>query len=227
MVARRPIITIDGPSGAGKSSVSKALAAQLGFTYLDTGAMFRAVALAAHLQEISWSDEAALSELLRGTEIGFVRVEGDDHVTLSGRDVEAEIRHPEISHGASQVAVHPSVRTFLLDRQRALCKEGGVILEGRDTGSVVFPDADVKIFLEASAQERAKRRLAQLGPESGESLESIQASIEARDETDSQRKVAPLLCPEGAFRVDASSLSLSEVVEHILFLVKSESGKRT
>lgn len=215
---RPPIITIDGPSGAGKSSVSKALAERLGYTYIDTGAMFRAVALAAKRRQIDFGDEEALAAMLSDVEIAFTKAGDADHVTLDGEDVEALIRHPDIGKGASDIGVHPKVRSHLLALQRALGQQGGVILEGRDTGTVVFPQAEIKIFLDASPQERARRRLKQLGPDAGMDLETIQAAIEARDKNDSQRAVAPLRCAQDATRIDASTLSFEQVIARILAL---------
>lgn len=221
------IVTIDGPSGAGKSSISRRLAEQFSLTYIDTGAMFRAVALAANREGVDWSDEAGLVSLLERVSITFVRVGDVDHVTIDGEDVEGLIRDPLVSRGASQVAGHPGVRTHLLALQREMGRAGRVILEGRDTGSVVFPNATIKIYLDASARERARRRLAQLGPESGQDLDSLQEAIEARDRADSQRETAPLVCPQGAHRLDATSLSFEEVISKLSSLIASQLNEPT
>ncbi|NVJ03247.1 (d)CMP kinase [Myxococcus sp. AM009] len=215
MSARPFIVAIDGPAGAGKSSVSKLLARRLGFSLVDTGAIYRCVALMALREGLAFDDDARLGELLGRVHIHFQVVGEENHVFLGGQDVSGEIRTPDISMAASQVSGRPVVRAGLLQLQRrlALESEKGAILEGRDIGTVVFPDADAKFFLAASPEVRARRRyeeLFQKGVES--SLDSVLADQTKRDRDDSARAVAPLRAAEDAVHVDSSSTPLSEVV---------------
>ncbi|QQR41538.1 MULTISPECIES: (d)CMP kinase [Myxococcus] len=215
MSARPFIVAIDGPAGAGKSSVSKLLARRLGFSLVDTGAIYRCVALMAQREGIAFDDDAGLGELLGRVHIHFQVVGEENHVFLGGQDVSGEIRTPDISMAASQVSGRPVVRAGLLQLQRrlALESEKGAILEGRDIGTVVFPDADAKFFLAASPEVRARRRyeeLFQKGVES--SLDAVLADQTKRDRDDSARAVAPLKAAEDAVHVDSSSIPLSEVV---------------
>jgi cytidylate kinase len=224
-MARRPVVTIDGPAGAGKSTASRALAERLGFTYLDTGALYRAVALAASedialatridgcadMALLAGSDEARLAELARSVPIAFSA--NGTRLAIGDRDVTAEIRTPEISQRASKISALPAVRTALLDVQRRIGAAGGVVAEGRDVGSVVFPDAEVKIFLTADVSERARRRTAELrGRGIAADEEQVRRDIESRDARDAERAAAPLVCPEGALIVDSSTLSAEQVV---------------
>ncbi len=209
------IVAIDGPAGAGKSTVSKLLARRLGFALVDTGAIYRCVALIARREGIASDDDARLGELLGRIHIHFQVVGEENHVFLDGQDVSSEIRTPEISMGASQVSSRPVVRSGLLALQRRLALEAekGAILEGRDIGTVVFPDADAKFFLQASAEVRARRRFEELFQKGVEaSLEQVLADQTQRDRDDSARAVAPLKAAEDAIHVDSSSLPLSEVV---------------
>jgi cytidylate kinase len=212
------IVTIDGPAGAGKSTVSKLLARRLGFALVDTGAIYRCVALIAGREGIASDDDARLEELLGRIHIHFQVVGEENRVFLDGQDVSSEIRTPEISMGASQVSSRPVVRAGLLALQRRLALEAekGAILEGRDIGTVVFPDADAKFFLQASAEVRARRRFEELFQKGVEaSLEQVLADQTQRDRDDSARAVAPLKAAEDAIRVDSSSLPLSEVVHEM------------
>jgi CMP/dCMP kinase len=217
--ARRPfIVAIDGPAGAGKSSVSKLLARRLGFSLVDTGAIYRCVALKARREGIAFDDDAALGELLGRVHVHFKVVGEENRVFLDGEDVSAAIRTPESSMGASAVSGRPVVRAGLLALQRrlALESEAGAILEGRDIGTVVFPDADLKFFLEANPEVRARRRyeeLFQKGVES--SLSEVLADQQARDRADSERAVAPLKAADDAVRMDSSAAPLSEVVTQL------------
>lgn len=209
MSARPFIVAIDGPAGAGKSSVSKLLARRLGFSLVDTGAIYRCVALMAQREGIAFDDDAGLGELLGRVHIHFQVVGEENHVFLGGQDVSGEIRTPDISMAASQVSGRPVVRAGLLQLQRrlALESEKGAILEGRDIGTVVFPDADAKFFLAASPEVRARRRyeeLFQKGVES--SLDAVLADQTKRDRDDSARAVAPLKAAEDAVHVDSSSI---------------------
>ncbi|MCB9643859.1 MAG: (d)CMP kinase [Myxococcales bacterium] len=222
-----PIITIDGPAGAGKSTISRNLARTLGFTYIDTGAMFRAIALAAQQAQVPWQDETQLAALLPSIQLEFRLIQDQLRMFLNGQDVEDAIRTAQMGLGASAISIHPSVRTFLLAQQRHLGLQSASVLEGRDTGTVVFPDAPLKFYLDASAHERAKRRLQQLGPQAKETLEEIQKQIEDRDRADMERQHAPLRCPQDAIRIDTSLLSPEEVLQQMLDVAQSRFPQRT
>jgi cytidylate kinase len=212
------IVAIDGPAGAGKSTVSKLLARRLGYALVDTGAIYRCVALMARREGIASDDDTRLGELLSRIHIHFQVVGEENRVFLDGQDVSSEIRAPEISMGASQVSSRPVVRASLLALQRRLALEAeqGAILEGRDIGTVVFPDADAKFFLEASAEVRARRRYEELFQKGVEaSLQQVLADQTQRDKDDTARAVAPLKAAEDAVRVDSSSIPLSEVVQNM------------
>ncbi len=217
-VSRPFIVAIDGPAGAGKSTVSKILARRLSFTLVDTGAIYRCVALKATREGIAFDDEARLGELLGRVRIHF-QVQGEDnHVFLDGEDVSVEIRTPDISMGASQVSSRPVVRDGLLGLQRRLALEAqrGAILEGRDIGTVVFPDADAKFFLEADPAVRARRRYEELFQKGVErSLDEVLADQNKRDRDDAERAVAPLKAADDAIRMDSSVLPMSEVVHRL------------
>ena len=218
-MSERPfIVAIDGPAGAGKSTVSKLLARRLGFTLVDTGAIYRCVALAAARDGIAFDDDGRLAQLLGRIEISFAVVGDENRVFLGGEDVSGLIRTPEISMGASTVSGRRVVREGLLALQRrlALGAGKGAILEGRDIGTVVFPDADVKLFLDAKADVRARRRYEELFQKGVDStLEHVLADQTRRDVQDSTREVAPLKAAEDAVRIDSSSMALSEVVRAI------------
>lgn len=223
------IITLDGPAGVGKSSISRTLAEILHLTYIDTGAMFRGIALAAHERGIDPFDAPAISAFLPEIHLAFRRVGQVDHLFLNGRDVESLIRSSVVSQGASAVATIPEVRQFLLELQRNMARRGPSILEGRDTGTVVFPSADVKFFLDASASVRARRRWLQMqesGTPSG-TLEELQQQIEARDRQDRDRAVAPLRCADDAVLIDTSDLSMQEVVATMLQTIRKRIPPKT
>jgi cytidylate kinase len=219
------VVTIDGPAGAGKSTASRALARRLGFTYLDTGAIYRTVALAAGgtpgliervdaaagPEDIALRDQEALAGHAQRLQIAFAA--GGSRVLLGGSDVSDAIRAPEVSQRASKISAVPAVRAALLDLQRRLAAGGGVVAEGRDVGSVVFPDAEVKFFLTADVGERARRRAAELRARGIDAEEErIRAEIEARDARDSSRSAAPLVCPADALVIDSSTLAAEDVV---------------
>ena len=218
MSPRPFIVAIDGPAGAGKSSVSKLLARRMGFALVDTGAIYRCVALMATREGIPFDDDTSLGELMGRVRIHFQVVGEENHVFLGGQDVSGDIRTPEISMASSQVSGRPVVRAGLLQLQRRLALEAGkgAILEGRDIGTVVFPDADAKFFLEASPEVRARRRFEELFQKGVESsLEDVLADQMKRDRDDSARAVAPLKAAEDALRVDSSRSPLSEVVHSL------------
>jgi cytidylate kinase len=215
MSSRPFIVAIDGPAGAGKSTVSKVLARRLGFTLVDTGAIYRCVALKARREGLAFDDDSRLGELLARVHVSFEVVGEDNLVFLDGEDVSLEIRTPENSMAASQVSSRPVVRDGLLSLQRRLALEApkGAILEGRDIGTVVFPDADAKFFLEADPDIRARRRFEELFQKGVERpLPEVLADQVKRDQDDASRAVAPLKPADDARRVDSTLLPLSDVV---------------
>jgi len=213
---RRPVVTIDGPSGSGKSTVSKLLAESAGMVRLDTGAMYRACALAARRTGIPWSDAARMGDLARTISFSFGGPDGRTGVFLENEDISAAIRTPEISMGASEVSVHESVREALVDKQRELGKEGGVVLEGRDTGTVVFPDAEMKFFLDAAAAVRALRRYLERSSLDKQSYEQVLKEVLRRDVQDSTRKCSPLKMASDARYIDSTTMTADEVVEAMI-----------
>lgn len=228
MSGRPFIVAIDGPAGAGKSTVSRLLARRLGFSLVDTGAIYRSVALQARAEGIALDDDARLAPLLGRIHVAFRTVDGENHVFLDGRDVSAEIRAPDISMAASAVSSRQVVRDGLLQLQRrlALEAEGGAILEGRDIGTVVFPDADAKFFLEASPVVRARRRYEELFQRGTEStLDAVLVEQTKRDHDDASRAIAPLRPADDAVRVDSTALPLSEVVRGLESLIRERMAR--
>ncbi|MBW1659120.1 MAG: (d)CMP kinase [Deltaproteobacteria bacterium] len=215
------IIAIDGPSGAGKSTISKLLAERLGYMYIDTGAMYRTAALLALEAGIPLADGQRVARLCKDLEFSF-RVDGDlVHVLCDGRDVTEAIRTHDMGMHASDVSKNPEVREALVALQRALGRKHDAILEGRDIGTVVFPDADVKFFLDASLEERARRRYKELR-EKGEtvSLEEVKETMRKRDINDSQRDIAPLRPAEDAIRVDTTGKDIPTVINELILHIK-------
>jgi cytidylate kinase len=214
-------IAIDGPSGAGKSSLARKLAAEFKFIYVDTGAIYRTVGLAAYRANVDRKDEAAVAALLPNISITMGYNEaGEQRMYLDGEDVSADIRLPEISICASDVAALPAVRSYLLEMQRKLAKEHNVIMDGRDIGTVVLPDAELKIFLTASAEARAKRRLLELEAKGVKTdLAEVLKDIEYRDQQDSQRAAAPLRAADDAILVDTSDIDFQHSFEVLAELV--------
>ena len=220
MVDKKLIVAIDGPSGAGKSTLSKALAKRTGYVNIDTGAMYRSVALMAYRQQIDIEDEQALQELCAGLSIEFVREDEQERVIVNGADVSQQIRTPEVSLLTSRVAAQPVVREAMVRLQRRLGETGGVVLEGRDIGTVVFPHAQVKFFLSATAEERGRRRYEELKTKGVDvDLQQTIAEVEQRDAADSLREHAPLKRAEDAVDIDSTRMSIDEVLDFMLRII--------
>lgn len=219
-----PVITIDGPSGSGKGTLSRLLAKKLGWHWLDSGAIYRLLALSALKNGINLDDSEALAKLARALDIAFVDdSEGNPDVLLSGESVKRELRTETCGAAASTVAAQPPVRDALLQRQRDFRQPPGLVADGRDMGTVVFPDAELKIFLTASIEERAKRRHKQLKEQGLEiSIDDLFQEISARDERDTNRSVSPLRPAEDAHVVDCSHLSIEEMLECAMDFVRGK-----
>jgi cytidylate kinase len=214
------IVAIDGPSGVGKSTLSKLLSLDLGYINLDTGAMYRAVALASLRQGIDAKDHAALKQLCEKIVIEFERGEKEERVLLNGEDVSAQIRTPEISLLTASVAACPDVRQAMVERQRILGADGGVVLEGRDIGTVVFPNADVKFFLKASSEVRGQRRFLELQTKGVDvDLARTIAEVQARDIADTSRTNSPLRQADDAFVIDTTDLNITQVLERMFSVI--------
>lgn len=218
---REFIVTVDGPAGSGKSTIAKIIAKKYGFTYLDTGAMYRMIALYALENSISLDDTEAVEDMLKNAKLDII----GNQFFLNGKDVSEEIRTPRVSAIVSPVSAIKEVRVKLVDLQREISKGKSVILDGRDIGTVVFPNGDVKIFLVASPEERAKRRLKEYEEKGVEAdYESVLASIKERDYLDSTRKESPLKKAEDAHEIDSSTMSIDEVVEAISKYIDEKIG---
>jgi CMP/dCMP kinase len=217
MSQQRIVVAIDGPAGAGKSTIAKAVAAKLGFVHIDTGAMYRAVALWALRAGIPETDVHKMEQLALQAEITFAA--GSQRVFLNGEDVTDAIRQPEVSAAASKVSAISGVRRALVDKQREIGATGSVVMEGRDIGSVVFPDARVKIFLDAPARDRMERRKLELSGRGG-----IDEDISERDHRDRTRKEAPLVQAPDAIYLDSGGLSVEEVEEQVLKIVRERTA---
>ena len=217
------IIAIDGPSGAGKSTLAKRLAKELQFIYLDTGAMYRALALKVLRRGVDLADDARLEELIAETEIDLQESHGKLEVLLDGEEVAAQIRTPEVSQMASKVSALRVVRSRMLELQRMMGKRGSVVAEGRDIGTVIFPEAEVKVFLDASVGERARRRYDELKAAGRVvDLDETRREIEERDKRDSERDVAPLRKADDALTIDSSSVNADEVAARVLARIQNE-----
>lgn len=214
-------VAIDGPSGAGKSTVARAAAARLGYVYVDTGAMYRAIGLAVCRKGISGDDTAGIVAVLPEVKLDIRYEDGAQHILLCGEDVSDAIRTPEIAKYASKVSAVPEVRQFLLETQRDMAKNGNILMDGRDIGTVILPDAPVKIFLTASAEARAQRRYLELH-EKGQSItfDEVLHDIQQRDEQDMTRAVAPLKQAADAVLLDTSDISLEQSIEAVLRIIR-------
>ena len=220
------MIAIDGPSGAGKSTVARMLAARLGYSYVESGAMYRALALLALETGTNLGDSSALAALAEKAEMRFEQQGESNRLLLNGRNVTEAIRSPEVTRASSLVSVHPEVRKRLVECQRELGREGGVVMEGRDIGTRVFPDADLKIFLEASPKVRAERRFREIKDEGTASPEEVLQEMAERDRRDRSREASPLVPAEDAVSMNTTDLTAAEVVEKILSLVNKEVGRQ-
>jgi cytidylate kinase len=216
------VITIDGPAGAGKSTVAQKLAARLGLMYVDSGATYRAAALKILEAGIAPDNEVAVARLINSTDVQVATDDGEPHVLIDGQDVTARLRTPEVTLAAAQVSRLPEVRAKLIEMQRAFARDQGVVMEGRDIGTVVFPQAPLKIFLKADVEERARRRLKQDAHEGREAtLEKTAYEIGRRDQLDAERKISPLMPAPDAVEIDSTRLLADQVVEQILALARN------
>jgi cytidylate kinase len=223
---KKIIIAIDGPAASGKSTTAKLVAERLGYLHIDTGAMYRAMALKVLRSNISPSDSAAIARLTTTTSVRLIRTEDAEQklrVELDGQEVSDDIRLPEVTNIVSAVSIVPEVRALMVSEQRAMGSEGGIVLEGRDIGTVVFPNAEVKIFMKADSRERARRRVKELeGKGVAVPLEKLEQEIIERDSIDSQRELSPLRKADDAFELDTTKLTIDEQVN---FIVKKAEEK--
>lgn len=215
-------IAIDGPGGAGKSTVARAVAKQLGFIYVDTGAIYRAIGLKFVRTGKSFTNENIIS-VLPGTELSLTHIDGEQHIIIDGEDVSSLIRMQEISSAASKVSAVPEVRAFLLDLQRDIARKNNVIMDGRDVGTVILPNAEVKIFLTANVEVRARRRHRELmakGLETPDTFERVLKEVAERDKADSERATAPLKPAEDAVLVDTSDMDFEQSVQTVINIIR-------
>lgn len=224
MTKKRLIVAIDGPAGSGKSTVTHLLAKRLGYTHIDTGALYRAVGLKSVEKNIPPENGVELGKLAASSNLEFHWIKGSNHIFLDGVDVSSKIRTPEISTLASKISAHPEVRQALLGLQRSLGEQGGVVLEGRDIGTVVFPRADVKFYLTASVDSRARRRMVEL-EEKGlyHEFEEVKKQVVERDRGDTERKAAPLRKAPDAIEIDTTEMTIEQVVDTLVKEVRKRS----
>jgi len=218
-------IAIDGPAGAGKSTVARRVAERLGYVYIDTGAMYRAVALAALRQGVESGDGDAVAALAEGLDIRLQPGESGQKVLLNGEDVTDDIRSRDVTLRVSQVAAVERVRRLLADKQRGLAARKGVVMDGRDIGSHVLPDAELKVFLTATVEERAERRFRESGERQGVTLEQLRHEIAERDRMDRERAVSPLVCAPDAVVLDSTDMSVDDVTQAIVELSRTKIGE--
>lgn len=219
---KRLIITIDGPSGAGKTTVSRILADRLGYRYIDTGALYRGVALEAMASGLNPDDDTGFENVLSSLKMKFVYGEKGLRLISNDSDITDKIRTPEISMFASAASARPVVRNFLLDLQRDLGREKGVVFEGRDMGTVVFPDADVKFYLDASHKTRSLRRYQELKSATSQTLHDVEKDIKRRDKNDSARDLAPLMPAKDAVIIDSTHLSAQDIVDRMANVIENK-----
>ena len=221
---RKLVIAIDGPAGSGKSTIAARLAKKFGYVNLESGAMYRALALQAMEQNVSLDDGDALRQLADRTVIELEPSGEGNRVLLDGRDVSRRIRDADVTAAASRVSIHPQVREVMVRRQRALGQNGGVVMEGRDIGTAVFPNADIKIFLDADQSVRAERRVVQAGLRSPEETQRVTAELAARDQRDRTRAASPLVAAPDAVHIDTTHKSIDDVVAEVEQLVRTVRG---
>jgi len=219
---KKLLITIDGPAGAGKTTISRTLADQLGYRYIDTGALYRGIAYEAQKGGVEPDDDPAVEQLCSRLRLDFVQTEKGLRLVADDTDISDEIRTPEITMLASAISARPAVRAYLLDLQRDLGKGKSVVFEGRDMGTVVFPDADLKFFLDASPKIRALRRFEEQSPGANQSLADVERDIIRRDENDSTRSLAPLKPAADAIIIDSTKLSIDQVVAKMIDCLHSK-----
>jgi cytidylate kinase len=220
--SKRLVITIDGPAGAGKTTVSRDLAGRLGYKYIDTGALYRGVAYEAISKGLSYDNDGDLESMCASLRLKFVRIKKELRLISNDSDITDLIRTPEVTMFASAVSARSVVRNYLLALQRDMGREKEVVFEGRDMGTVVFPDADVKFFLDASHKKRALRRYREMEPETSQSLEEVERDMKQRDENDISRELAPLKPAVDAEIIDSTDISANEVVELMLSYIKDK-----
>jgi cytidylate kinase len=222
--ARKLVIAIDGPAGSGKSTIAARLAKKFGYVNLESGAMYRALALQAMEQNVSLDDGDALRQLADRTVIDLEPGGEGNRVLLGGRDVSRRVRDADVTAAASRVSIHPQVREVMVKRQRALGQDGGVVMEGRDIGTAVFPNADVKIFLDADQNVRAERRVVQAGLRSADDTQRVMAELAVRDQRDRTRAASPLVPAPDAVHIDTTHKSIDDVVAEVEQLVGKVRG---
>jgi cytidylate kinase len=222
MTGRKLVVAIDGPAGSGKSTIAARLARKLGYINLESGAMYRALALKALEAGTALDNEEALRGLAEQSQIELIPAEDGNRVLLEGRDVSQRIREAEVTAAASRVSVHPAVRRIMVDRQRAMGEHGGVVMEGRDIGTVVFPNAEVKIFLDADATVRAERRLLQNAAVASNNAKEVMAEMADRDLRDQSRKASPLVAAPDAVHIDSTHQTIDDVVSKVEELVQAK-----